>query len=266
MSELHDILSKVASGDIDPDEAGRRIDALGAPADPQSTATFGFAGSDEQPTPPTSDVPVTRIRIRADGMRLSVIADPQVATAVVVGPHSARTDDGVLTIGSPEVDGAAYRYEGDLGRFLGRLVSAPWGQRVNVRVNPSLPIEVENNAGSLFATGLRGGIDFRVAAGSVKVLDTHGPVNGNVATGSAYVEALFTTGESHISAELGSVDVKVLRGSDVRVQVRAEQGSAKVSGGKQTNGRHDAASGMVGTGAALLSVDARLGSAKVELR
>ncbi len=266
MNELHDILNAVAQGGLDPAEAGRRIDALTAASEPERAAAFGFAGAGEQSAPPTNDVPIRRIRIRADGMRLSVIADPQVATAVVVGPHSARTEDGVLTIGSPEVDGASFRYEGDLGRFLGRLVNAPWGQRVNVRVNPGLPIEVENNAGSLFATGLRAGIDFRVAAGSVKVLDTHGPVNGNVATGSAYVEALFTHGESHISADLGSADVKVLRGSDVRVQVRAEQGSAKVAGGVQTEGRHDLASGMVGDGTALLSVDARLGSAKVELR
>jgi hypothetical protein len=248
MDELRDVLNRVASGDLEPTEAARLLGD-----EPASSAG-----------PPTQTRPIERVRIRATGMKVSIVADPSVTGAIAVGPHGASENDGVLTIGAPELEDQAFHYEWPgLGGVARSMWAASRGaHRLAVRVNPTLALEIENYAGSVEIAGMRNSLVLRLGAGSLRVADCRGPVDVAVTSGSANLELLLTEGASRISCELGSVQLSVLKGSDVTISARAEQGSVKMSNGRSAD-RGESAEAKVGTGAAKLDIDVRLGSVKV---
>ena len=86
-----------------------------------------------------------------------------------------------------------------------------------MRVNPELPVELSVAAGSAQVTGLRGGLTFRVDAGSLRAFDGAGRLDGRVASGSVQLDWLVRDGASSLRAELGSLKVRLLPGSDVVV-------------------------------------------------
>lgn len=250
--EMRDILNRVASGEISPEEAQKLL----GPAD----ATAGPSG-------PSTPEPVRRLAIRSRAVRLVVRADPNVDTAIADGPHRVSHVGDTLTVHS-DLSAGQYEAEAPRSTFATWLTTMNRaGETLTVRVNPDLPLEVLTIAGSLELTGLRAAASIGVEAGSARLLDGSGPLTLSVASGSADVEWRFR-GESSISTDLGSSRVTVLPDSDVAITAEATMGASTI---RMANGMTIKASQegnppvVVGAGTGRLKVTSRLGSAVVSV-
>lgn len=251
---LRDLLARVAAGDLDPAEAARLLDE-----DPTSPTV------DAVDAPARLDAAVTAVVVHAGGVKLTVVADPTVATAVVDGPHALRREGGTLVIDAPGEDG--WRTTPP-PRFLG-WVPTVWtggrGEKVSVRVNPRLALSLEATACAVEVSGMRASLTLGGSASSVKVRDHEGALHGSMAMGSLAVVATVDA-PSDLACELGSLDVRLTARSDVTVTATCELGEVKVAGpdGKQ---RAESASNRetvtVGSGTHPFVVAVRLGSATV---
>lgn len=259
-TELRTILDQVAAGEISPEE-GRlllaRLDAEGLAGD----GPAGHAGGDESTA-------VRRVAVRVTGVRLTVVADPTVDTAIAEGDHRIERTGDLLVVHS-DLSRGEYSTEtlpSTLRSWINAGLSA--GRRLLVRVNPHLPLEVRVTAGSLSLSGMRAPVTATVDAGSASFVDGRGPLSVAVTTGSADVAWEFT-GRSMIGVELGSVSVKVLPGSDAVVTAEGASGTAQVRLKGAVGTKRGTATGgsitpvTVGAGTGILTVAARLGSADV---
>lgn len=254
--ELRELLDKVARGEISPEEAQARLGQRPTVATPPTPT----------PPPPPSQ-PVARVSVRASAVRLIVTGDPTVDTAVADGPHRVEHVGDKLTIHS-DLSAGQYQNEAPRSTFatwLGSVNRA--GSTLRVRVNPDLPLEVLDIAGSLELSGMRAPASVGVEAGSAKLHDGTGPLTLSVASGSADVEWQFS-GECSVSTDLGSARVHVLPGSDVSITAEATLGMATI---RLADGAVLKASPagnppvVVGTGAGRLAVTSRLGSLVVSV-
>lgn len=264
--ELRDLLNRVASGEISPEEAQARLQSETARAGaPDPAAHERAEPADAIPPPPAE--PVRRISVRASAVRLVVRADPSVDTAVADGPHRVDHVGDTLTIHS---DLSAGEYQAEVPKsvfatWLGSVNRA--GSTLQVRVNPELPLDVLNVAGSLELSGLRAPASVGVEAGSARLHDGSGPLKLSVASGSADVDWQFH-GDCAVSTDLGSARVAVQPGSDVAIQAEATLGIATI---RMADGRTIKATSagnppvLVGAGSGRLSVTARLGSLVVSV-
>lgn len=258
---LHDLLTKVASGELDPAEAARRLD--------------------EDPTAPTLDRLTVRshqgvagIRVEAVGVNLQVIADPTVTTAVADGPHRVHQEDDTLVFDLPGQRRGEDRYEATPSWQWGRFrLDWPYGsgERVTLRVNPDLAVTLELQACKVTVRGLHAALDLRSMNCSVGILGHHGPLTAAITTGSAQIEAVLTGPSDSVTTDMGSVKLTLLPGSDTLITSHAEMGSLKVAGPSVRNG-HDDLSGLhststaaAGAGTGRLEVSVRMGSAKVTI-
>lgn len=247
---LRDLLTRVASGEIDPAEAARQLD--------------------EDPTVPTldrrddvpSEAPVSALAIHAGGVKLTIVADPTVATVVADGPHAVRREGSVLVLDAPSDDG--YRTTPP-PRFLG-WVPTVWtggrGQKVMVRINPSLPLTLEATACAVEISGLRAALTLGGSASSVQVRDHVGALHGSLAMGSLDVEATVHD-PSDLSCELGSLDVRLQPGSDVTVTATTDLGEVKLAGKPKREASSARQTYVVGAGTHPFTIAVRLGSASV---
>jgi hypothetical protein len=279
--DLRALLSQVAAGTVAPEEASQRITAS---TDTGTGATTDHAASaappsgvrvvpnaaphdpDARPHSPTADTgPIDRVVIRGTAVKLVLIADSSITGATVQGPHVARRDGGAIVIDTDaDLGPGDFSYEPNQrrsGKVFGRWRG---GETVIVRLRPELPVEVSVAAGSIVATGLKGGLRFSVDAGSIKTTDCSGPLDGRVASGSAVLDWRFDGGTSRLRCELGSVKMRLDARSDVTVKVRAELGSVDL--GKSSAGGVNASRELVvGNGRGTLDVDVSLGSAKIAI-
>ncbi len=254
---LRDLLARVAAGDLDPAEAARLLD--------EDSAAPRLDDAEVPASPSRLDDAVTALVLHAGGVKLTLTADPTVATAVVDGPHALRREGGTLVIDAPGQDG--WRTTPP-PRFLG-WVPTVWtggrGEKVTVRVNPSIPVTVEATACAVEISGLRAALTLGGSASSVKVRDHEGALHGSMAMGSLAVVA--TVAEpSDLACELGSLDVRLTGRSDVTITATCELGEVKVAG---PDGRRQAESSssretvVAGSGTHPFTVAVRLGSATV---
>jgi len=242
-SLLRDVLTRVAEGDLDPDEAARLLDADA----PRPTA----------PRPATPDVDgVAGILVRATGVKLRVIADPSVDTAVADGPHSLRRDGATFVLEAPgEAAGT-----GEAPRFLS-WVPAVWtggrGERVTVRVNPGLPLTVEATACSVEVTGLAADLALAAVSCAVKVREHRGCVSGTASMCSVEVAGEIS-GPGSFSCELGSLSMRLLPGSDALVTVASEMSSLRVGEARVQGGPGGSAPQTLVAGAGSTPYDIRV--------
>lgn len=249
---LRDLLTRVASGDLDPADAARLLD--------------------EDPTVPTLDrrdgipfeAPLSGVAIHAGGVKLTIVADPTVATAIADGPHAVRREGSVLVLDAPSEDG--YRTTPP-PRFLG-WVPTVWtggrGQKVTVRINPSLPLTVEATACAVEISGLRAPLTLGGSASSVSVRDHVGALHGSLAMGSLDVEAT-VHGPSDLACELGSLEVRLTPASDVTVTATTDLGEVKLPGATKRESASARQTYVVGGGTHPFTIAVRLGSASVEM-
>lgn len=271
-SDLRSLLEQVAAGRLDPAEAARLLDspaASAAPAAPTEPPVSEPSSVRVVPAPTPEQAPladgVRRLLIRATARSVRVVADPSVATVDVQGPHRTVREDDLLRIESdlagPEP--GSWSQESPATWWRSFVQTGALGERLVVRVNPELAVEAEVTAGSLEVVGVTHGLRFRATAGSVKATGCAGPVDGVVQAGSAKLE-LRPTGASRVRCESGSVDLRLLPGSDVTVRTDLELGDLKVYDNDGTTSKPPSREPLVvGAGTATFDLEVVMGSIKV---
>lgn len=256
---LRALLERVAAGEVAPDEAARLLDE-----DPAAPTLDRSAA-----VPASPSGTVAAVVVKAGGVKLTVVADPTVDTLVADGPHSLRQDGSTLVLEAPGADGWKTQ---PAPKYLGWVPNVVWtagrGEKVHVRVNPALPLTVDASASSVEIVGTRASLTLGGSASSVKVRDHVGPLHGSVSMGSTSVVGV-VSGPSDLTCELGSLDLRLDRGSDVAVTAYAEMGSLKVAGpggAGGSGGSHDGTSTqhlVAGAGTQPFGVTVRMGSASI---
>ncbi len=247
-TDMRSLLNRVASGELSPEDAQALLSAEPVSAVQAPSAIRGVV-------------------IRASAVRLTVIADPTVDTAIAEGPHRVEHDGDKLVIHS-DLSQGSYSAETPRSSFMNWVnAGLRAGAVLRVRVNPQLPLEVLTVAGALDLSGHQASLSVGVEAGSAKIRGGRGPLKLSVSTGSADVEWQFI-GESSVSCEMGSAQVAVLPGSDVLVTAESTAGSAQIRTSEDSH--NSAGSGTtqvvtVGAGSGRLNVSAKLGSASVRI-
>lgn len=250
-TELSAILQEVAAGNLSPDEATARINAL-TPAPSQELVPD----------------PAQRLLIKGGGVRLIVLGDPSVKEAVADGPHRMSRDGDTLVISTDTTDGD-YSTEAPRSAFLNWLnqVMERVGATVTVRVNPALPLQLLLVGGALELSGINAAASVGVEAGSAKLTSGTGPLKLEVMSGSAKVDWTFS-GDSTVRADMGSASVLVRPESDVSITAEASLGQALV---KAHDGIRKAPQDMpttpvaVGAGTGTLHASTRMGSVQVTI-
>jgi hypothetical protein len=286
MTDLEQLLKDVAEGRVSPDTAARLLDRPEALAQglAPSPAGPGATASDELPGPGGGQDPWEApgsagasesaperlvLRVSARGVRL--IADPSVATVHVEGgPHRVRQEGAILRVEAdtipPEGDDDGFSLTESPSQWRRWLNRRGVANNIVVRANPALPVEAAVDAGALEITGWRAPMTFSVNAGAVRASDCHGLVDGTVRAGSAKLEVLLPAGHSRVHAEAGSVELRLLKGSDVTIKAQAELGAISMAdslGGAKVAG-NGKAEAVVGDGTGSLDLTVTMGSAKVK--
>jgi hypothetical protein len=213
-----------------------------------------------------ADVPipagVQKVMIKAIGRRVRLIGEPAVSGVAVDGPHLIKRDGDTLIVSSDgdmgvSIDGLSMlrtRSVGDLRSHLGGFA-----KELSIRVNPRLKVEVEVTGGSVTAERVPSLNRVRVTAGMAKVSDVDGPLDLLVQAGSATLDAQLTKGRSRVRVESGSANVRLRRGSDVRVHSDAQLGRVTWVGA--VNG--PSTDVEIGQGRAALDVEVLMGAAQI---
>jgi len=251
--ELRDLLNQVAAGQISPEDAESALQNASPATEPV----------EEELAPE----PVRRITVRGSAVRLVVVADPEVDTAIAEGPHRVSHVGDRLTVHS-DLRVGEYEAEAPKSTFASWLSNVNRaGSTLRVRVNPFLPLDVLNVAGSLELAGMQAPTSVGVEAGSAKLHDGAGQLTLSVASGSADVEWQFH-GESSVTTDLGSARLAALPGSDVQITAEATLGLATIRLADGTTIKATAEGHppvRAGAGAGRLTASTRLGSLVVSV-
>src|SRR5229473_1666364 len=188
-ADRREILSRVAAGTISPEEAASQLDAV---------------DKDQEDTEPG----IRCVRVIKRLGSAEVIGDPNVRDAVAEGQHRAR------------IEGDAMIIEGEVVNEPGTFITRSWlgfpehssGDRLVVRVNPALALDLQVQAGSATIDGFRKPLDLTVQGGSIRA-------NGRL-----------DDGESRIGCDAGSVTLYLERGSSVRIKAQAHMGKVVLPG------------------------------------
>ncbi|REF35638.1 hypothetical protein [Thermasporomyces composti] len=251
------ILEDVAAGRLTPEEAKARIDEVSGSTTTTDTTSTSEAGP-SAPAPATAN----RLRVRAVGRRVRIIGEPFVSTVAVDGPHVVRQEGDTLLVSSEgefgaSIDGFTLMRTRSLRDLQDRVFEL--GRELSVRVNPSLTVEVEVTAGSVNAERIPKLEQVRVTAGSARVRDVVGPVDLLVQAGSAQVEGKITKGRSRLRVESGSLQLRLLPQSSVRIRPDVQLGRVQWDPPGKDREEH-----VVGLGDATVDLEVVMGMATVK--
>jgi hypothetical protein len=289
------ILEQVARGELSPDQAadaltllddagqaaadaGRPPTAPTPPTPPTPPTAPTPPAAPAPPTPPTPPMPpprrpnpgatgdstatsgtagpvISTVRVRSACRAVTVVADPEIQTAVADGEHTATIEDGALVIHAviDRPPGFAFLRSPGRARTVLRARVHAGGDFIPplvVRMNPDLAFDGEVDAGSMNVTGLRGPVRAVASAGSVNIDGFDGPVDLRVAAGSLTARGRITSGQSHIDCDAGKVTLRLTPDSSVSVRARVTLGQLNTPD-------------QVGDGAGSLEIDANLGAVDV---
>ncbi|MFN2614351.1 MAG: hypothetical protein ABR552_05960 [Actinomycetota bacterium] len=252
--ERREILSRVAAGELSPEEAAWQLDELGSPPPP--------------PPPPAGAV--AKVRVIGDFRTAKIVGDPEVIEAIAEGPHTVTRDGDTLVInaGDGEPESGEWTFPGG-GRGRSRAIVIGIGSKpkpVSIRMNPRLALEVRIDAGSATIEGVHGPISGDIDAGAFRVKDFTSPFDLQVDAGSITAEGVLDRGDSRIKCDAGNVRVVLKKGSSVKVRARADVGHVSV-GSETTKGIHIGSAErefVFGDGAGTLSIEGGIGKIKVE--
>ncbi|HEY4845605.1 MAG TPA: hypothetical protein VII89_07910 [Candidatus Dormibacteraeota bacterium] len=236
-TDRREILSRVAAGTISPEEAAAQLDGL-------------------QDEPSTEGI--ERVRIGRQFGSVDIVGDPTVRDAVAEGPHQARIDGDVMVIESEPDDGSG-------GFTFGFGVGRPFGigiDKLLVRMNPKLALDLELQAGSCRVRGVTGPIKADVQAGSATIDGFESPLTLSVQAGSVRANGWLRDGSSTITCEAGSVGLHLERGSSVRITADSALGKVSLPGADTGKGR-STREAVVGGGLANLQIRTSMGSVTV---
>jgi hypothetical protein len=214
--ERRQLLEDVARGEITPEDAANRLrggddDSNDEQPDPADrTWTFVDEDDDDDDDPATrapASGTTRRLRIEASAAKVEVIGDATIAEAVAQGDCTMHRDGDTLVISTDPVE----RFQGFGIRIHGRKVLVDHPDRVKVRVNPNLPLELDVNAGAITVKGVDAPVDCEVNAGAVKLKGLSQPVNARVNAGSLKWSGRLSDGSSTVSPS-APVDGEVVLG------------------------------------------------------
>lgn len=261
-----EILNQVRAGTITAEEGAARLDELAAEASakeaPRATGV-ATAGSSSPST-----VTAKSVRVLSQFGSAEVIADPSVDVALADGPHKARVDGDTLVIEHVPFQEEDTWTFGVAGRRI-EINGLDWKTRrsMKVRMNPSLPLFANVQAGSLRVDGVHGPITAEVQAGSCTVNDFRAPLNVVTQAGSFTGSGRIDSGTSKVRCEMGSIRINLDRQSSVRITARTTMG--KVSIDDDTGERAISGSGgkevTVGSGTGALDVEGTMGSVRISV-
>jgi hypothetical protein len=253
--DRREILEKVASGDLTPEEA----EALLSEDAPAS----------EAPARPTATI--RRVRISAGFGAISVVGDADVAEAEIEGIHQASVDGDTLVIAGDFEGVTPGVFAVNLGR-RGRRIRVHTGHHgrgrsagaLRVRINPSLELDAKLDAGPLSISGIAAPIRARSAAGPITIEDVVEPIDVAVNAGAIRINGRFDHGDSRVRSDAGAIRIELEAGSDVEVSANAALGKVVVPGMTEGGkGFGSTRSATVGSGAATLRVETAMGSIQV---
>jgi hypothetical protein len=232
-----EILSRVAAGTISPEEAASQLDAI---------------NKDQEDTEPA----IRRVRVIKRLGAAEIVGDPNVHDAVAEGQHRVHIEGDVMII------------EGEVAHEPGTFITRSWlgfsehssGDRLVVKVNPALALDLQVQAGSLRVNGVEGPIRADVQASSATIDGFRKPLDLTVQAGSIRANGRLDDGESRIACDAGSVTLYLERGSSVRIKAQAHIGKVVLPGVAGATGAQDV---TVGGGAASLLIKTSMGSVKV---
>jgi hypothetical protein len=235
-ADRREILSRVASGTLTPEEAAAQLDAI-----------------DVEPRQPESSI--RKVRVARQLGSFEIVGDPSVRDAVAEGQHHAR------------IDGDTMIFEGwgsgGPGRFMfgfGRNLAS---DRLLVRMNPALALDVQVQAGDCRVRGVHGPIRAEVQAGSATIDGFASQVDFSVRAGELQATGRLDSGDSRIGCQAGSVTLRLERGSSVRIKARSSLGDIELPSGNTPIGARGSDEVIVGGGAASLAIETTIGSVKV---
>jgi hypothetical protein len=254
---------------------GAEADEPGPPAPPQRPRTRG-SRPPRPPRPPgplgagappgAGDATARVIRLRTAATALDVYADPAVAEVLVSsGSPRVRRDGDALVVehdfGRTDGPGGGFAFVSHLPRRLAAAIPGALDERVVVRVNPALLVDVDVSAVSLRLWGCEGGVRLRLAASSAKLDRISGPIHID-AQSSSVKGSMRPTGDSHIRCESSSVKLGLLSGSDVRIEARNRMGKVVLPHRRSRSANGDLRA-TVGAGRDRLVVDATMSSVMI---
>jgi hypothetical protein len=147
------------------------------------------------------------------------------------------------------------------------------------------PVNVKTSSGAQSLTNLGGAVDARSSSGAITLTNVTGPISATSASGaiegtqlehvqkvqttsgSVALESVFTD-STQVTSSSGKVNLKLLPGSAVKLDVHSDHGSVEPQGGLHLSGgetRRDTLTGAIGAPAsgATLSVHTQNGSVQV---
>ncbi|MFN8082547.1 MAG: hypothetical protein U0Q19_23595 [Kineosporiaceae bacterium] len=282
-----EILRQVAAGELTPEQALPLLDAAAPAAASSSGPVEAVETSEPVDTAEPASAPVwgtpdsvhaaltesvTAVRVNASYRSVDIVADPTVAQIAVTGQHTVRREGTTLVVesmdspftlndvGEPGAKGHASFSFADLPRGLAWAKS--WTeQRLVVRVNPELPVELDAAGASVKISGIEGGAKLRVIAAALKLERVRGPLDLDVLSSSVKGFAA-PTGTSRIACESASVKLLLGAGSDVRITSRNRLGKVVLPTAVSKGGLvdPDVTEAVVGAGRGTLTIDAVMSS------
>lgn len=241
------ILEAVAAGSLSPEEAA---DLLGRDE----------AGDPRPPEPPPEGA-VARVRVEGSMRAVTIAGDSGVHEAVAQGAHTVERRGDVIVIRGTMDEAGGWTFL----RGRGRIDLDSKRDRLQVRMNPALPLDVELDAGGLTIEGVHGPINADVSAGGVRIQDIRSPITLHLDAGNANLQGVLAEGDSRIECEAGAVKVHLERGSSVRIRAQASVGKIVLPGGGSHEARRLGGGGetTVGAGAGSLDINVSVGAIKV---
>src|SRR5436190_2974502 len=231
-----EILTQVAAGTMTAEEGAARLDALLPP--PAEVP----AKPAERQAPPGV---VRELKLISRFGSTEIVGDPTVTSAVADGPHRARQDGDTLVIEQSAVnEDTSFEFSRPQARVV--VNGFEFGRRLSIRMNPSLPLTTDVQAGNLRMQGLNGPIVAEVQAGNCKVGEFRGPIELSVMAGNIDAYGRIDSGKSSIRCEMGQVKVNLARDSSVRINARTTMGKVAIEGDSITKDSRDV---TVGSGA-----------------
>jgi hypothetical protein len=247
------ILERVARGELTPEEADELL-----------------RRAELEPAEPPEGI--GRVKVSAEFGAVVVTADPSVTQVEVDGPHRISVDGDTLVVRSnvDYLDEVGQGFSIHLGgRRRARIKGAAGlnALKLRVRMNPSLPLEVKLDAGSLYVSGVRAPIRARLGAGPMTIEDFSGTIDLAVNAGAVRATGTITGGESRIRNDAGAVRVELDPASSVRIIGEAALGKVVLPSEEESVRRRFGSSrtATVGDGAGTLRVETGMGSINVSV-
>jgi hypothetical protein len=260
--DRRDILQRVASGELSPEEAETLLDEE---VEGETTAQAPEQGS----------MPLRKIKVSAGFGSIAISADPDVAEADIEGQHSASLDGDTLVVHGDldAITPGIFSFEERRGRPRHRSRRKGRGSRgrfpstLRVRVNPAIEVDARLDAGPLHIGGVRAPIRARCGAGPITIEDATGPLDVAVNAGAIRVDTKLSEGSSRIRSDAGAVRIDLDPDSSVHVVARAVLGKVVLPDTQEDRrGLGSMQETTIGDGAATLHVETAMGSVNVTTR